>query len=91
MSVASIWEIAVKISIGKLDFAHPLPQLEMLLRENGFQLLDIKLTHALQVAKLPFHHRDPFDRLLISQAISEDMTILSRDNNFASYPVKLIW
>ncbi|RYZ19068.1 MAG: type II toxin-antitoxin system VapC family toxin [Chitinophagaceae bacterium] len=91
VSVASIWEIAVKVSLQKLEFAHPLSQLEQLMQQNGFLLLDVSLPHALQVATIPFHHRDPFDRLLISQAMCENMALLSRDGNFGAYEVEVIW
>jgi PIN domain nuclease of toxin-antitoxin system len=92
LSVVSIWEIAIKLSIGKLTLAAPfdvlIPQQISL---NGFELLNIEIDHAAVVATLPFHHRDPFDRLLIAQAMVEKMPIVSIDAAFAVYPVTRLW
>jgi PIN domain nuclease of toxin-antitoxin system len=92
LSVASLWEIAIKSSIGKLTLSAPfdvliLPQLGL----NGFKLLNIEIDHAALVATLPFHHRDPFDRLLIAQAITEKMSIVSIDAAFDAYAVTRRW
>ncbi|MCX5882513.1 MAG: type II toxin-antitoxin system VapC family toxin [Deltaproteobacteria bacterium] len=61
------------------------------LAANGLLLLNIELRHAAKIEKLPFHHRDPFDRLLIAQAISDKLTIVSADSSFSEYGVKILW
>ena len=92
LSVASLWEIAIKKSIGKLELEVSLDELvDDGAVDNGILLLDIERKHALGVAELAFHHRDPFDRLLVSQAMSEQMAIVSRDTTFDAYPVKRVW
>jgi PIN domain nuclease of toxin-antitoxin system len=92
ISVASLWEMAIKVSIGKLNV--PLP-FTRLVREhvvgNAIEVLPIAPEHLDEQRKLPFHHRDPFDRLIIAQAITEDMTIVGRDAEFEAYPVRLDW
>jgi len=92
LSVASCWEMAIKSSLGKLSLSKPLDRFVLdQITENGFLLLNIELSHAAKVESLPFHHRDPFDRLLISQAISDELTLVSADRRFLHYGVKLIW
>lgn len=86
ISVASLWEIAIKSSIGKLTLSAPFDQLiPQHLSLNGFELLPIEIAHLAMVTTLPFHHRDPFDRLLIAQAITEKMPLLSSDSAFNAY------
>lgn len=92
VSVVSLWEIAIKISIGKLDLEKPFGELipnEMV--KNRFQLWPIDLASLSAVSTLPLHHRDPFDRLLIAQAIVDDIPIVTRDSAFSDYPVQIIW
>lgn len=92
LSAASIWEIAVKHSLGKLELEVELAELvEGGTAESGITVLDVGARHALGVASLPFHHRDPFDRILISQAIVESLTIVSRDVVFDAYGVRRVW
>lgn len=92
LSVASIWEAAIKVSLGKLDLSI---SLDVVVDEgavkNGIALLDVRREHAVAVQHLPFHHRDPFDRLLISQAMTERMDIVSADESLDAYPVHRIW
>lgn len=91
-SLVSAWEIAIKVGIGRLDLGQPLESfLPDQLRRNGIELLPIELQHVLAVADLPRHHRDPFDRLLIAQAITENLPIVSSDAAFDRYPVQRIW
>lgn len=86
ISVASLWEIAIKSSIGKLSLSAPFDQLiPQQLSSNGFELLPIEIAHLAAVATLPFHHRDPFDRLLIAQAVTEKMPVVSSDSAFDAY------
>jgi PIN domain nuclease of toxin-antitoxin system len=92
LSVASVWEIAIKKSIGKIDLEVSLDELiDDGAEDNGIVVLDVERRHALGAAELAFHHRDPFDRLLVSQAMSERMAIVSRDTAFDAYPVKRVW
>jgi len=92
VSIASCWEIAIKVSIGKLSLGEPSRTfLEREITNNNFELLPISLEHATAVETLPFHHRDPFDRLLIAQAILESVPILSADSAFDPYPVTRLW
>jgi PIN domain nuclease of toxin-antitoxin system len=92
LSVVSCWEMAIKASLGKLRLAKPMERfVTEQLTANGFNLLSIELRHAAEVEKLPFYHRDPFDRLLIAQAITEKLTIVSADKVFPKYGVKVLW
>lgn len=93
-SIASVWEMAIKHGLGKLTIAWPIyPQFANLLKEFGFQQLAISYRHASSVAELPRRkeHRDPFDRLLIAQAVVEDLPIVSHDRAFDLYSVSRIW
>ncbi|HMO58211.1 MAG TPA: type II toxin-antitoxin system VapC family toxin [Roseiflexaceae bacterium] len=92
LSMASVWEMAIKVSIGKLSLAQPIEAFVLSqLVLNSISLLDIALPHALAVATLPFHHRDPFDRLLIVQAQIEGWPLVSADSMFDQYGVRRIW
>lgn len=82
VSVGSLWEIAIKVSIGKLD---PVPGLPAALRDLGFERVGITDDHLTALESLPFHHRDPFDRLLISQALIDGLAILTTDDVFEAY------
>jgi PIN domain nuclease of toxin-antitoxin system len=88
VSTASIWEIAVKRSQGRLTVPEPL--LEVIERE-GFTWLLVSPVHAWAVSELPLHHRDPFDRLLIAQAQIEDVAIVTADSHFDAYDVSTSW
>ncbi len=92
VSVASGWEIAIEVSLGKLRIDGALDRfLPEQLAANGFQPLAIDLKHAARVATLPFHHRDPFDRLLVAQALEEDLAVVTADPVFATYGVNRVW
>lgn len=92
LSLASCWEIAIKLSLGKLRLTRPVGRfVSEQLAANGFMLLNVELRHAAKVEKLPFHHRDPFDRLLVAQAITDKMVMVSADSVFAAYGVSLLW
>lgn len=91
ISAASIWEMAIKISIGKLVVSGGLANFRKSAEQGGIQVLDITGIHAERVAALPFHHRDPFDRLLIAQAELEQMSLVSQDEALDAYGVKRIW
>jgi PIN domain nuclease of toxin-antitoxin system len=94
LSMASLWEMAIKISLGKLtlNFEEPFAEaIDAQMRANGVTLLPLALAHVGQVAVLPFHHRDPFDRLIIAQALVEELPIVGRDHSFDPYGVRRIW
>lgn len=88
ISVASLWEIAIKRRIGKLRAPDTLPGT---IAAEGFGWLPVTPEHAWGVGSLPDHHRDPFDRLLIAQAISEDLPIVTGDSRFSAYDVEVCW
>lgn len=92
LSMASLREMAIKISLGKLEMPSPFEKfINIQLHENSIILLDIKTQHTAVVVTLPFHHRDPFDRMIIAQAQSEGLTIISKDEVFDTYEVKRRW
>jgi PIN domain nuclease of toxin-antitoxin system len=88
VSIASLWEIAVKMAIGKLEAPDDLPEH---VRELGFETLAIAPEHAWHVRTLPRHHGDPFDRLLVAQAQLERLPIVTADPDFDDYDVDVIW
>ena len=92
VSIASLWEIAIKHGLKKLTLAEPFDVLipEQIDR-NGFEVLPIELSHLGEIIKLESHHRDPFDRILIAQAIVEDLAVITNDAVFEKYPVKTDW
>ena len=87
VSAASAWEIAIKVGLGKLDAPD---DLEAALVANSFQPLPIEVAHALAADRLPEHHRDPFDRMLIAQAMVEGLTLVTHDRAFGAYEVALL-
>ena len=92
LSVASIWEIMIKVQVGKLPLPLPTgPYVVKKLAENRIEVLSITLDHVLRTESLPLHHRDPFDRMMIAQALVEDIPIISADAVFDSYGIKRIW
>lgn len=90
VSVASLWEVEIKRALGRIDV-----DTEDLVREvaqtTGFEVLDVRPTHILSLAGLPAHHRDPFDRMLIAQAMRERLALVSRDEVLHQYPVTIHW
>lgn len=92
LSVASVWEIAVKKSLGRLELVVTLDQfVRRQLDALRTQLLDVRFEHVLAVEALPFHHRDPFDRLLVAQAMTENLNLLSADSQLDRYGVVRVW
>lgn len=85
VSIVSLWEITIKTSSGKLALLRPLKDLV----PTGIAVLPLRLTHLLQLQTLPYHHRDPFDRALIAQALTEDLALLSVDGQFGAYGMRL--
>jgi PIN domain nuclease of toxin-antitoxin system len=91
-SLVSLWEFAIKIKTGKLNALGPsVAYLRDEMENYSMQLLPIRYEHILALESLPVHHSDPFDRLLIAQAITESLPILTHDKLFTQYPVKVIW
>lgn len=92
LSVVTVWELQIKIALNKFSVKGGLENAVNQERQNnGFQILPINLSHALYLENLPLHHKDPFDRLLISQAIVKILTLVSANANFVDYEVKLLW
>jgi PIN domain nuclease of toxin-antitoxin system len=91
-SVASTWEIAIKHAIGRLEFSEPPePLLTSELKRNHIDTLVINNAHAFMTGRLPAHHKDPFDRLLIAQACIESLAIISNDSKLHLYDVDVLW
>lgn len=92
VSLASLWELAVKSSAGRLETTRPLDVIfEDALELQGFEPLDVQVRHAIRLAKLPDLHHDLFDRMLVAQAIEERCTLVTHDRALQSYPVELLW
>ncbi len=92
LSMASAWEMQIKHQLGKLSLAMPIAELVIKnTQENNIQLLPIDLSHINYLEQLPSHHKDPFDRIIIAQAIIEGMSIISIDHAFVDYPVNIVW
>ena len=92
LSAVSLWEIQIKMQLGKLTLRGSLADiLREQARVNGLQILSLHPAHVLGLSGLPFHHHDPFDRMLIAQARHEGWEIISKDSEFKAYPVRVIW
>ncbi|MFY9619480.1 MAG: type II toxin-antitoxin system VapC family toxin [Pyrinomonadaceae bacterium] len=92
VSAATLWEIALKTSLGRLSLTVPFGDLiSHQMRLNGFQLLSINPSHLELLLSLQFHHRDPFDRIIVAQAAVEAMSIVSADSSLDAYEVKRLW
>jgi PIN domain nuclease of toxin-antitoxin system len=92
LSVASLWEIAIKVSIGKLELGMAFTELvKHEVYGNAIELLEIQPEHLDELAKLPFYHKDPFDRLMIAQSLAESTPVVTKDSAFGSYPVAILW
>ncbi|MDR1558213.1 MAG: type II toxin-antitoxin system VapC family toxin [Clostridiales bacterium] len=91
VSIASAWEIAIKIGLGKLKYDDGVSAFFDDVKLNDFRILSVEEAHIEQIEALEYHHRDPFDRLLIATAIAEDMTFISADENVPKYDVKWLW
>ncbi len=92
LSLASCWEMAIKSGVGKLELAIPVMEyVPQHLSANGFRLLEISFRHVARIEQLERHHQDPFDRLIVAQAMEEKMAIVSTDTAFDLYGVKRVW
>lgn len=91
VSIASLWELGIKHSLGKLDLKADIKKIFELISQSGLTILPITATHILTNTTLPFHHRDPFDRLIIAQAKSEGLKLISKDGQFKVYNINMAW
>ena len=91
LSIASVWELAIKISLGKMRFISKSAGFIRLAEDDDFTILPIKTAHLTALENLPMIHRDPFDRLLVASAIAEEMTLITVDENIQKYKVSQIW
>lgn len=91
ISIASLWEIAIKSSLKKLELKSDFNRIIDFLSDNDIDILPITFEHLQRVLTLEFHHRDPFDRIIISQGLVEHLTILSKDEHFSSYTDRILW
>ncbi len=92
LSMASLWEMAIKASLGKLILAQPFSVLfPRILHANDIELLAIGVEHVAAVATLPFYHRDPFDRMIVAQSMVEDVPVLSADSTLDRYAIERLW
>ncbi len=92
LSVASVWEMQIKIQIGKLNFSLPLEEkVQDQQHRNGLEILPIAIKHIFTLNSLPDYHRDPFDRLIVAQSIYEKIALVSNDPQIAQYPARVIW
>ena len=91
LSIASLWEIAIKSGNGKLKLKVPFNKIADFLSGTNIKLLSIEFRHLQTLLSLELIHRDPFDRIIIAQAVTDDLIILTRDKIFPGYPVKCLW
>ncbi len=91
ISIGTLWEIAIKISLEKLVINKTFEEVLQLVKSNGFGILPISEDHLTVLLKLPFNHRDPFDRILANQSLAGDFVFVSKDDVFDSYKVKRLW
>ena len=91
ISVASLWEIAIKLSLKKIELKSDFSRINDFLADNDIDILPITFDHLQKLLELPYHHRDPFDRIIISQGLSENFTIVTKDKEFESYTERILW
>ena len=91
VSIASLWEISIKLSLERLQISFPFEAIIEQFEKNNFQLLPITFNDTLILANLPLHHKDPFDRMIICQSVTNNFTLISKDKEFDAYEIKLLW
>ncbi len=92
LSLVSIWEVAIKFNMGKLDLPLPFDEfVDKTIHSYSLRLLNIQIPHLRRVARMPLHHRDPFDRLLIAQSQVENIPVITSDAAFDSYEIQRVW
>ncbi|TRT61956.1 MAG: type II toxin-antitoxin system VapC family toxin [Microcystis aeruginosa Ma_QC_C_20070703_M131] len=92
LSIASLWEMSIKASLNRLELKITFPNLiQNYVYNNGFDILSINAEHLEQLKRLPYYHKDPFDRLIIAQSLTENIPILTKDELFKRYTENLLW
>ena len=91
ISIATLWEIAIKNSLGRLELHAELNEIFGIIDKTGFELLPITASHILANANLPHHHHDPFDRIIIAQSIEENLLVVTKDEKFGNYDASIAW
>ncbi len=91
VSIASFWEISIKLAISKLSLQSDFDDIEARFTSTRFQLLPISISDTVQLRQLPLHHNDPFDRILIAQAVNNTLSVVSADAAFDAYPIQRVW
>jgi PIN domain nuclease of toxin-antitoxin system len=91
ISVVSLWEIAIKLSLNKLEIKGGFQTIENFLQNNDFEILPIDFNDTKRLLSLEFHHRDPFDRMIIAQAYTNNAILISKDSHFKNYDIKVLW
>ena len=91
VSIATLFEIAIKLSLGKLSLKIDYSELKFILRKNDITILNVDIEDTSKLISLPLHHRDPFDRMIIAQGISNNLTIITKDPEFRNYPCAILW
>ena len=91
ISIASLWEMALKVSIGRLKFSMGFRSFLNLIEENGFEIVPLDLDHFMALSQLEFKHRDPFDRMMVAQCLSDSITFVTKDDILKHYDVKILW
>lgn len=91
LSIASLWEIGIKIRLNKLNIGMPFKDLKKQIDRNGFEILPVLFGHIELISELPMHHQDPFDRLLIAQCKTDQLTLISKDEKIKPYNIQTLW
>jgi PIN domain nuclease of toxin-antitoxin system len=91
VSIASIWEVTIKYNIGKLELENPLTDLFEFIKRNQISIIPIELDHLIVLSTLPLIHRDPFDRIIIAQGMTEKLMVISKDSILKDYDLTIIW
>jgi PIN domain nuclease of toxin-antitoxin system len=91
ISIASVWEVSIKISLKKLEFDGGMSEITELIEKNDFNILPVSIEHLIAYESLEIIHRDPFDRILVAQAMVEKMVIITKDENIKKYKIKTEW
>ncbi|MEY3868573.1 MAG: hypothetical protein RLZZ338_2464 [Cyanobacteriota bacterium] len=91
LSIASLWEISIKLGLGKLSLQNSFSELEEVLQQLKIEVLPITFSDTECYLNLPLHHRDPFDRVLVAQAMNNSLVLISRDRAFDAYSIERVW
>ncbi len=91
LSIASLWEMSIKLGLGKLSLQHSFSELEEVLQKLKIEILPITFSDTKRYINLPLHHRDPFDRILVAQAMNHSLILISRDSAFDAYSIQRVW